>query len=274
MQIINTFLPLDPKISAILVIFALSATIFFVMRKIRRKDNLDISRKNFLIDDASLPSLSQKDEDRLFSNLGELSMVESNLFYTRQNGESYRTIYVSSCFNGEGKTISAVSMAFALTINEGSKVLLIDCNPRSPGLHKLFKINSSPGLIDLFGKPEIINVVAVETRYKNLHVIPFGQHSSGRPNLVKDNQLRNINQHLLDQFDYVVFDGNSLIGSSDSIMVASNFDTVAVVVEAEISKWNIVKSAIDRLENTEVTVVGVILNKRKKYIPQFLYSRI
>lgn len=201
-------------------------------------------------------------------------MVESNLFCTRPNGEGYRTIYVSSCFNGEGKTMSAVSMAFALTINEESKVLLIDGNPRSPGLHKLFRINSSPGLIDLFEEPETINDVAVETRYKNLYVIPFGHQSSGRPNLVKDNQLRNMNQHLLNQFDYIVFDGNSLIGSSDSIMVAGNFDTVAVVVEAEMSKWNIVKSAVDRLEDTNVPVAGVILNKRKRYIPQFLYSRI
>ncbi|NWH04702.1 CpsD/CapB family tyrosine-protein kinase [Desulfobacter latus] len=274
MEIINSLLSLDPKISAVLGIFVLSASIFFVMRKIRRKENLEISRKNFLIDDASLPSLSQKDEDRLFSNLGDLSMVESNLFCNRPNKEDYRTIYVSSCFNGEGKTISAVSMAFALTINQGSNVLLIDGNPRSPGLHKLFKINSSPGLIDLLKDPETINDVARETRYKNLHVIPFGHHSSGRPNLIKDNQIQNMNQHLLDQFDYVVFDGNSLIGSSDSIMVAGNFDTVAVVVQAELSKWNIVKSVIDRLENADVPVVGVILNKRKRYIPQFLYNRI
>ena len=233
-----------------------------------------VPTKNYIEENEGLPGLSKEFEDRLFSNFQELSMVESNLFCNKPEGIDVKTIYISSCFNGEGKTLAAINMAFALTINANSRVLLVDGNPRAPVLHRFFNVEETPGLINLFQDPEQPGGVVRETRYKNLYLAPFGSPDAGRPNLVRGNRLKKINTRLLEGFDYLIFDGNSLIGSSDSVMIASKFDGIVIVVEAERTKWGVVQSVVEKMAAANVQVVGTVLNKRKYYIPRFLYGKI
>jgi capsular exopolysaccharide synthesis family protein len=265
--------PISPFLIGLGIVISLGIT-YLIYRKRKRVAPPAAPPGSYLDKRVGLPSLSQKDEDRLFSNFQELSMVESNLFCNKAEEVEVKTFYISSCFNGEGKTLSAINMAFALTINANSKVLLVDGNPRSPVLHRRFNVEKDPGLINLYQDPSLAGAVIRETRYKNLFLVPFGSSHAGRPNLVKGNWLKQINNRFLERFDYLIFDGNSLLGSSDSVMVASNFDGVVIVVEAESTKWGVVQSVIEKMAAANVHVVGTVLNKRKYYIPRFLYGRI
>ena len=103
--------------------------------------------------------LSRKNEKLITDNVKELSMVEGNLMSAIEAQKAKRaqrkdsdtqegpsepqslSIYITSCFNLEGKTTSALSMAYALTINKMKRVLLVDGNPRSPRLHEHFDID-------------------------------------------------------------------------------------------------------------------------------------
>lgn len=247
---------------------------YMIFKKRKRVEPSTAPHRRYQEEKEGLPGLSPNNEDRLFSNFQELSMVESNLFCNKPEEIEVKTFYISSCFNGEGKSVSAINMAFALTINANSRVLLVDGNPRSPVLHRLFNVEKDPGLINLCQDPSLAESVIRETRYKNLYLVPFGSSHAGRPNLVKGNWLKEINNRFLEQFDYLIFDGNSLFGSSDSVMIASNFDGIVIVVEAENTKWGVVQSVIEKMSAANVQVVGTVLNKRKYYIPRFLYGKI
>jgi protein-tyrosine kinase len=231
--------------------------------------------------------LSKKYEKRITDNLKELSMVEGNLLGAIESQKENEAdtkeslsepqcvaAYVTSCFNLEGKTTAALSMAYALAVNNIKRVLLVDGNSRAPKLHEYFETDIAPGLTDLFESQETnISSVVRTTEYPNLFLMTFGNASDQRSSLFTPENKEKF-ESLKQSFDYIIFDGNSMFGSAESALVAKNFDGVVITVNAENTKWEVVQQTIEKVQNLNGTVFGVILNNRKYYLPKELYGKI
>lgn len=232
----------------------------------------------------ALPQLSKRYEKRLKKNLPSLSMVETNLagaLWDRKRpgagtGGERRgaAVYVTSCFNGEGKTSAAVSMAYALTINRSKKVLLVDGNPRSPRLHELFASEPQPGLSEVFHAGFSAETAIRKTAHDDLSIMTFGNPQPERTTLFSRRGDLEIFDRLRCQFDFIIFDGQSLIGSSDSSLIARNFDGIVMVVECEKTKLVLVKEVMEKERKHGSEILGVVLNKRRYYLPRLLHERI
>ena len=224
-------------------------------------------------------------EQRLKAASRDLSMVESNLL---ASANGLRTILVTSCFDGAGKTVAAVQTAYALASGGRNRVLLADWNPGHPAVHRLFHCASSPGLTDfLAARAEGTKPAAVRTRYDGLWVLPCGgkvelldfSDAVAGPNgrngadESRRNGLAARLAGLARDYDYVVFDGDSFFGASTAIH-ANLFDGVLLVVEAEKTKWEVVQQAAETIADVGGKVVGAVLNKRRFYIPGFLYDKL
>src|SRR5580700_11886335 len=57
-----------------------------------------------------------------------------------------RILLVSSTMAGDGKTISAINLALALSLQENRRVLLMDCDFRRSSASKLLGLAAGPGL--------------------------------------------------------------------------------------------------------------------------------
>ncbi|QLA14836.1 CpsD/CapB family tyrosine-protein kinase [Desulfolutivibrio sulfoxidireducens] len=219
-----------------------------------------------------LPRLSEADERRLQENLDELAMVQSNIL-SSQNGNTIKSIYVTSCSNEEGKTTAAINMAHGLSINK-NRVLLVDGNPRAPMLHKRYHVELSPGLAGwLAGYDGAREGLVRSTFYPHLSLVTFGASTLGRPNLLVENSLSRFLREYADDFDYIIMDGHSMTGS-DTGMVASIFDAVVIVAQCEKTKWEVVKQAAQKMTLMGGKVLGVVLNRRKYYVPDFIYKAV
>jgi hypothetical protein len=64
-----------------------------------------------------------------------------------------------------------------------------------------------------------------------------------------------------------------LAGSWDAVVLSQLVDGAVLVVEAEHTRWQVIKTAIDQIEEQHGKVFGVILNKQKHYIPAWVYRR-
>ncbi|GAB7078482.1 tyrosine-protein kinase [Megalodesulfovibrio paquesii] len=208
---------------------------------------------------------------RLVKNMREMSMVEGNLLSA---GKGARSLFVTSSFKGEGKTTAALSLAYGLTINGSSTVLLVDGNSCSPVLNQLFQLDNSPGFTEfLQGNAQLADLIH-GTEIRNLAVMSFGASGFDLASILKGNLLQDRLASLLEHFDYVIMDGCSVMTSSEANVMAGQFDGIALVVECEKTKWEVVQSAVERLRLTNGRVLGVILNKRRYYIPASLYGKI
>lgn len=217
--------------------------------------------------DSAKPRLSPSFEKRVFKNIRQLAMVEANLLGVNKN---LQVLYVSSCFSGEGKTTAALELAHGLAVQGGRNVLLIDWSDGKVSLTDYFspmeqkKDPVSHGVEDF--------TVRVQTAYSGLDIMTLSRDAKNCARLRKDEVTTRI-ALLRKEYDYIIADGQPVFGSCFT-MYADIFDGVILVVEAEKTKWEVVQFAIDKLQSLGGRVVGTILNKRKFYLPKFLYGKI
>jgi capsular exopolysaccharide synthesis family protein len=217
--------------------------------------------------------LSQDLKTELMENGRELSAVEGNLLSVAES-RHIKKIFITSCFTSEGKTVSAISMAYALSTSANAKVLLVDGNLHFPKIHELFNVKAIPGLSDLLIANADYSSVVRETEYQSLNIMPHGTGISDTLGVFRSKIFKDKLDFLSQSFDYIIFDGSSILSSSEAALTAKHFDGIILVIECEKTKWEVVQLAIEKIRNVGGIILGVVLNKRKFYIPKILYGKI
>jgi Mrp family chromosome partitioning ATPase len=88
-----------------------------------------------------------------------------------------------------------------------------------------------------------------------------------------DRGLANL-QTLRFMFDFILVDCSSLKSSGDATLFASAVDGVILVVEAEKTRKEQVRSSLETMEMADANILGCVLNKRQYPVPDWLYRRI
>ena len=79
---------------------------------------------------------------------------------------------------------------------------------------------------------------------------------------------------LRSRFDMVLVDCPSMADSTVAARIASISDGVVLIVDAGKTRWQVIKNQIREIQANRGSVLGVVLNKRKFYIPEFIYKRL
>lgn len=218
--------------------------------------NLDRSLKNFITE-----------------NTRELASVEGNLLGAAK-GKEIKTIFVTSCHPGEGKTTAAVSMAYSLVTEAHARVLLIDANPHAPKIHDHFGVGISPGFSDFVLSDAQHASFICKTEYDRLHIIPSGSSSIKKSDMLDSGTFKSRLDAVKLDYNYIIFDGHSVFGASEVSHIAKHCDGILFVVECERTKWEVLQEAKDKISNIGGNIIGAILNKRKYYIPRKIYGKV
>jgi protein-tyrosine kinase len=218
--------------------------------------------------------LNENLKSAIFKNLKELSTIEGNIASFATDKQPIKTILVTSCSPLEGKTVSSISMALALSIEANAKVVLIEGNMSSPRIHELFNIDTVPGLSDLLISRSNLNEIMRKTEFKNLTIIPSGSDISKKLDVFETERLQDLIGSLKKDFDYVIVDGQSVSGSSDVSIISKYFDGIVFVVECEKTRWEVLQQSKEKIKGVGGNILGVVLNKRIYYIPEKLYGKI
>ena len=123
------------------------------------------------------------------------------------------------------------------------------------------------------GKVNLMYVMK-ETQYSNLSVITCGMPHPNPSSIFESKSLNLHIEEMKAQADWVLFDSPPINSFNDAIALAAKMDGVIIVVEAEKTRWETVLRAKERIENGKGNILGVVLNKRRFYIPEWLYRRL
>lgn len=174
----------------------------------------------------------------------------------RAKGEyGVNSLLLAGLENGVGATSIAVALSIALTWDNVTRVLIIDANFNNPQLDKVFKIpfDKRAGLIR-------------DTSVPNLKCIPYGRLIRAG-NRQFDSFMRVLNE-LESEFDLMIVDSAPLNASPEVMMLGTYFKSIAVVVEAEKTRIPSLEKTIEELKQTKVNLLGVVLNRKKNYLPK------
>ena len=186
-----------------------------------------------------------------------------------------KVVMVAATDHGEGGTTTAAILASTLARSGNSKILLVDANLRTPALEQVFDQGQGYKLVGLSDKilsEAPLDQTIYQTDIENLFFMPCGRAVTSPSYIFDSEPLGEMLSVLREQFDFVIFDGSPLRDYSESCFLAEKMDGVILVVEAERTKADVVRKIRKDLESAGVSILGVVLNKKRNYIPNYLES--
>ena len=191
---------------------------------------------------------------------------------TQYPDEKVKTIMFTGTTNKSGCTNTASGYAMSLAYTYRQKVLLVDVNLRNPGIHNFFNNTDVPDLFDIYNKnfPRIDqkilgNLYIITCNPENTEEIS-GFFSSGR--------FEEFLKKMRDKFDYVILDGPPILTCSESRIISTKVDGVILMIESGKTRRRVALKAKAEIEKSGGYLLGVILNKRKFPIPDWVYGRL
>jgi capsular exopolysaccharide synthesis family protein len=193
------------------------------------------------------------------SNLGTepFRTLRSRLYRIRDS-QPLQSILISSSIPAEGKTLVATNLAYALARQQGSRVLLIDADIRSPRTHILLGAPATPGLADYLQNGRTEFEVIQRGFDVALCFIPAGNHVTHPAELISSQRLKNFLERVKPAFDWIIIDSPPALPVADATVLGAMCDGVLFVVRANSTPSETAQKACKELAGTNV--LGVVLN--------------
>lgn len=188
----------------------------------------------------------------------------------KQVRPAHKLIGLVASQKGEGVSIVAANLAAMLA--ERGRVLLVDANVKDPSSHQIFGMRVSFGLLDVLANGKDWHRGVWKTPVENLDLMPIGTAQDKAE--VDMSQFQRLLRLVGRQYDYVVLDLPAVKEAGYTVRLAGLCDQVGLVVEAERSRWEVVRRTTEYLDLVQANVLGVILNKRRYHIPGWLYRAL
>jgi capsular exopolysaccharide synthesis family protein len=203
----------------------------------------------------------------------ELGMLR-NAVEVALAGKKKRTILFTSAMHGEGTTTVASSYASILALEGREKVLVCEMNARRPAFSDVFSTNGEAGITDYFVSRMDLGALIQKSESSELDVLHAGRQDATVIQLHLNAVFPRMLEEALRTYDTVIIDAPPVISAPETPPMASFVDGVVVVVHAGKTKREVVLRAIQSLANFKGRVLGVVLNRKRYYIPGFIYKRI
>jgi polysaccharide biosynthesis transport protein len=170
-----------------------------------------------------------------------------------------RSVVVSSCLPGEGKSTVAIHLAQAAAAM-GRKVLLIDADLRAPVLSLALDLPSHPGLS---------NVIAADSEYQaalktleqepNLHILTAGTTPSDPNRFIASQKMQHLMEIFQEAFDLVIYDAPPL-ALADATLLAAQTDGLLMVSRLGVSRKAYLRESMRILRLSNVPILGMVIN--------------
>jgi len=94
------------------------------------------------------------------------------------------------------------------------------------------------------------------------------------PSVLASPGLGSVLEGLRGRFDLIVIGTPPLAVSAEAALLAAMAQGVVVVVEADRTRWQVIKNAADQVAAQGGRVLGTMLNRQRHYIPGLIYRRL
>jgi uncharacterized protein involved in exopolysaccharide biosynthesis/Mrp family chromosome partitioning ATPase len=192
-----------------------------------------------------------------------------------------KLVAVTSCSPGAGVTTVAGGLAASLSETGEGNVLLVDMHTAGGEAHDFHRGKLTCGLADAL-EPDRRSEALVQ---ENLYVVSEsangfaatngenGAEGDKLPRVLPKRFNRLLPRLKASDYDYIIFDMPSISEISVTSRLARFMDMVLVVVESEKTDRDLVKRAVAMISEPKPNI-GVVLNKRKTYVPKLLQQEL
>ena len=176
---------------------------------------------------------------------------------------------VASSIMGEGKTTTAVNLAYILAHDLKKFTLLIDCDFKRPTVHEYVGIPVAPGLSEAKQGGDVLESCIYPYDGIPLSILPCG-NSNVRPTGISGIQyVKDILPELRSRYDHVILDGPPVLTLADVNILSHMVDEVMFVVQAGLTSQEMVGQAVKQL-HVDRSTIGVVLTQAEMAVAPYL----
>ncbi len=190
-------------------------------------------------------------------------LLRTKLQFSFVDENTSHVLAISSALSGEGKSLSAVNLAYSLS-ELGKKVILVDCDMRRPTLAEKLKIRKKPGLSSfLTGQtdlPSLVQPCGIAGDENAFHVITAGQNPPNPIELLSSAKMETALAALREFYDYIILDMPPVGEVSDAMAVAKYTDGMLLVVRQNHCDQNVLADTVHQFEYVNAKILGVVFN--------------
>jgi Mrp family chromosome partitioning ATPase len=179
-------------------------------------------------------------------------------------GNDHRIVQFIASHESEGTSTITHALAKVSAVRFGQRVLLLEMNQRDTNQqHRGVGTGSSR-----------VELVCSQCDHTTLYVARMPSHLAEGWREPNSTGSRETWSELRNEYDLIIVDSLSASTSPEALTISNQVDGVVLVLEAESTRWPVVQSIKERVERSNGRVLGIVFNKRREYIPQFVYNRL
>lgn len=208
-----------------------------------------------------------------FSALEAYKLLRTKLQFSFVDDLTCPVIGVSSALAGEGKSLSAINLAYSLSQLE-KRVLLIDCDLRRPSLSVKLPIQKTPGLSEYLTGHATMDDATQFCRVDNeggFAIIASGHNPPNPIELLSSTKMQKAIEQLRGFFDYIILDLPPVGEVSDAMVAAKLTDGILLVVRENYCNTAALTSAVSQFEFIESRILGLVLNCVGEHSGKYYY---
>ncbi len=189
---------------------------------------------------------------------------------TLKASKGTKSILLSSCHHGEGKSSASINLAKYMSKNEEYRTLLVDCDLRRPSVKKFLNWEVECGLDDVLNGKASLDEAILYSEQDNLSVL-FTRcgHLNGAEMLERP-MTSEIVRQLNENFDFIIYDCSPVLSTTDPTILGKLIDGVVMIVKTGVTQRESVEHAINLFGQARVSILGIVLTHLKFYLPRYL----
>ena len=190
-------------------------------------------------------------------------LLRTKLQFSFADEKDCRIIGVSSALAGEGKSLTAINLAYT-TAQLGKRVLLIDCDLRRPSLADKLPLKKTSGLSDFLagqsGAENLIQLCGIKDDERAFHAIAPGRIPPNPMELLSSARMEKMLEQLRGSYDYIILDLPPVGEVGDALAIAKFTDGILLVVRQDFCDRISLNTAVRQFAFVDAKLLGVVFN--------------
>jgi non-specific protein-tyrosine kinase len=191
----------------------------------------------------------------------ELYRVLRTRILHRTEGIRGVTVMVTSALPGEGKTTTAINLAFTFAKSYSKTVLLVDADLKQQKIREVLDFENDKGLADYLLDSFPLSDAIVWPGYEKLTILSGGRTVTDSSELLGSPGMKTLVEEMKSRYPerYVIFDVAPVLVGADALAFAPLVDCILFVVQAGRTSLQDINRAIKMLPQEKI--LGLVLNR-------------
>jgi capsular exopolysaccharide synthesis family protein len=191
----------------------------------------------------------------------EYRSLRTHVIHANRSRRS-QALVLTSAGVSEGKSLTALNLAWLLAQSDGVRALIIDADLRSPCLTNYLGIEARSGLSDLLTGAATLRQTVVRLEPSGLCLLPGGEARSDAAEMLSGPRFSQILTVARRMFDFIIIDAPPLGLFTDASLLIDRADSALVVVRSGKTHYSHLNRLLDTLPRERI--LGVVLNRNRE----------